>query len=101
MAIQIEYTHRANGVVLPAAYARVHEVRIRTLQRVADVTVAIYRDEDARRSGFDPVHYVFLPAEGDEFDDYFSSTVLDSRSVYRQAYAYVKTVPLFSGGVDV
>lgn len=91
MALQIANPNNQLGVVFPEAYARVAAFRSSDKEAV-EIFVYIHATSGAREAGMDPFRvsqYTF------PFD------LRSSDNIYVQAYNYLKSLPEFSGAIDV
>ena len=77
MAIKIEYNTRF-GDSYDAAYARIVNLEINYASNYAEASIGIYRSEDDRASGKEPVSIEKRRYIGEEFEDFFKELALDN-----------------------
>lgn len=112
MALQVDMGETPAGASLAAAYVRVNEVLVNSLQKRADINVGVFLDAAARSAGKAPVEQRSyrvvnsVDADGVEHNDYdnlFDVGTLDgaSSNPFGQAYAHIKTLDEYAGALDV
>lgn len=79
------------GIRLTAAYIKVEDTSGNTEQ--INITVLVYYDDEARLNGKQPIEqlvYSFIPSVENGAPNY-----------HKQGYEYLKTLPEFTGVIDV
>ena len=77
-------------------YWKVNSIEIDKVILDAKVTVGLYKDEDARKSGKTPMHLVSFHIEGDKCDE-----VSVGNNVTGLVYEWLKSRSEFEGSKDV
>jgi len=77
MAIKIEYNTRF-GDSYDAAYARIVKLEINYASNYAEASIGIYRSEDDRASGKEPVIIEKRRYIGERFENFFKELALDN-----------------------
>jgi hypothetical protein len=95
-----------NGIVLENAYIKISSLCF--YNKVNDdsyvtVDVNIFKDQQARLDGKPEVTKYTYKCSGTYFTQYFSLSVLNAENVnmISQAYAWMKTMTLYSGATDI
>lgn len=77
MAIEIKYNTKF-GDSYDAAYARIVNLEINYASKYAEASIGIYRSEDDRASGKEPVSIEKRRYIGEQFKEFFKELSLDS-----------------------
>lgn len=94
MALQASYTDPQSKVTLPTAYVRILAIVIDAVATTIEVRLGIYATAAARTIGGTPLlSYSAWPP--------FSAIMNGPVDIPVASYAYVKTLPVFTGAVDV
>lgn len=102
MALQLSLADTNVGLPAPAAYGRVVAIQVDVLQSKVQVAINVYASKSAREAGKNPV------AGGQFLADLVASGSSSPginpdapEGIRTNAYTYLKTLPDFSGSVDV
>lgn len=94
------------GIVLPNAYVKIQDITV--YNKSGDpsyvlMTINIYKDADARHSGLPEVTQMKHKVSGGHYNQYFQLSILKQldKTVFSQAYAWMKTRSLYSGGINI
>lgn len=92
---------REFGVTFGTGYQRVIAVDIR--KTFAYITVERFVSQEAKDANAAPLPDLSFTCEKGDFTRFFSDPALlpEGKSPLRAAYAYLKTLPIFRGSVDV
>lgn len=77
MAIKIEYSTRF-GDTYAEAYARIVNLTINYASKYAEVSIGIYKSEEAREEGREPVLIEKKRYVGEQFKEFFKELTLDN-----------------------
>lgn len=77
MAIEIQYNTRF-GDSYEAAYARIVNLEINYASNYAEASIGIYKSEEAREEGKEPVSIEKRRYIGEQFEEFFKELSLDS-----------------------
>lgn len=98
MALQINMTETNVGLEAPQAYARIMSLNFNATDGKVSVHVDIYASEAARQAGKIPIGgAVYSGTVGIDFPSLDESIP----GIRAAVYTWLKTLPAFSGAVDV
>jgi hypothetical protein len=102
MALQKSYED-IHGSTHASAYAKIVDIRMNTLGKVAEVTLYVYKDAAARAAQKAPVGGKTYLVAGDDYDPIFSVGALDPADAnpIKLAYGAIKAYPEWVGATDV
>lgn len=100
MAIQKGWGNPSTGAQYPNAYWRVVAVTFGQALQTAKVRVTGWVDQAAATGGLDPIEQRELTIGIQAFDTVYPGTANVSSIIIR-AYAWLKTLPEWSGAIDV
>ncbi|MCC0707186.1 hypothetical protein [Clostridioides sp. ES-S-0190-01] len=85
-------------------YWRISTVNISYSNKMAQIKIAGYISEDARRNGLDAVEYENISVMDDNFDTYFGINILDEigKNPLESGYNYLKeNIDKFKESLDI
>lgn len=104
MALTLPLLNLPTGLDLPDAYIKFSALQLDALSESALITVAIYRDAEARNAGKHPVPVPFPSVhqvKGDLYTQIFTPNALpELESVHELCYRALKLLPLFTEAID-
>lgn len=94
MAKQFSFT-TDTGVTLPTAYAKLDSVKLYSLAGMAELVFQVFVSKEVRDQYPDlaPIKTVTAWVSGDDYQTYFSSTVLAGSNLFKQGYAAYDAQP--------
>ncbi|HET6872156.1 MAG TPA: hypothetical protein VFH42_04125 [Sporolactobacillaceae bacterium] len=102
MALQCDYTF--NGITVASAYHKIGRMDIQINANVASVFVFVYKDQATRQANDDDYFaQKTILVTTDQFGNFLTPTDINplDKNHVSQSYDYLKTLPDYTGAVDV
>lgn len=102
MALQMD-KKLDSGIDLPDAYYKIIMIDYRPILNETYITLHMYKDDTARITNKPPVDDVVYSITGAEFSNIFNIDNMNAagNNILKLSYDYLKTLPEFSGSIDV
>ena len=99
MALKLDSFEDSYGNTYTDSYSRVVETNLNYDTKSAHITINIYKDEQARIDGKQPVAQKTYDVTGDDFETYYNFSELDKKDVntVSQSYLYIKRPLIVEG----